>query len=118
MRTSHTESRPGVALIMALSIILLLSITLMKTFENRSVEVAHLANSLQRFQAESLSRSVLRAILITIKTKGLVFIMGNKEFWYGIPYPLQDDQYFQITEIKPVDHRLILTGSLKKMIQM
>lgn len=94
----------GVALLMTLSIILILSIALMKTFENRSVETAHLANSLQRFQAETLSRSIFRAILITIRTKKLAFVIQNTTSWKGVPIPFNNNQYFQINEIKPIDH--------------
>ncbi len=68
MTVSYTRSGPGIALIMTLSIILFMSIALMRTFENRNVEVALLENTIRRFQAESISRSVLRAILIAIKT--------------------------------------------------
>ncbi|MBU3915159.1 hypothetical protein KKA14_06455, partial [bacterium] len=104
MTNKGNLSGRGVALLMSLSIILLLSIALMKTFESRSVEVAHLENSLQRFQAETLSRSIYRAILIAIKTKGLVSIVQNKKSWFGIPFPLQETQYFQLNEIRPIDH--------------
>ncbi len=89
---------------MAMSVILLLSIALMRTFENRTVETVHLANSLQRFQSETLSRSVFRAILLTIQTKGLLFVNNNKTRWQGIPIPLNESQYFQISKIKPIDH--------------
>lgn len=89
---------------MALSVILLLSIALMKTFENRTIETVHLENTLQQFQTETLSRSVFRAILTAIKTKGLVFVKKNQNSWKGVPLPLTDQQYFQINEIVPVDH--------------
>jgi hypothetical protein len=89
---------------MALSVIMLLSIALVKTFENRTIETVHLANSLQRFQAETLSRSIFRALLLTVKTKGLLFVEKNRLLWQGVPVPLNDGQYFQIKEIKPIDH--------------
>ncbi len=94
----------GVALLMTLSIIMILSIALMKTFENRSVETAHLANSLQRFQAETLSRSIFRAVLISIKTKQLLFVIKNTDSWKGVPIPIRNNQYFQINKIEPLDH--------------
>lgn len=97
-------NQKGIALIMSLSVILLLSIALMKTFENRTVETVHLENSLRQFQAETLSRSVFRAILIAVKTKGLVFVKSNQSAWKNIPLPISNDQYFQIIDIKPVDH--------------
>ncbi len=95
----------GIALLMSLSVILVLTIALMKTFESRTVETAHLVNNNQRFQSETLSRSVFRAILIAIKTKGLIYIVKNKSYWEGIPLPLQEQQYCQITDVKPIDHR-------------
>lgn len=106
MRTR--QSRSGIALLMTLSVILILSIALMKTFESRSVETAHLANNLHRFQAETLSRSVLRSVLVAIKTKGMVFVNQNKMMWQGVPFPINNDQYFQIREIIPLDHLLNL----------
>jgi len=95
---------PGVALIMALSVIMLLSVALMKSFENRTIETVHLENSLQRFQAETLSRSVLRAILIAIRSKGLLFFTVNKSSWQNVPIPLSETQYFQIQTIDSMDH--------------
>ncbi len=92
------------ALIMAMSVILLLSIALMHTFENRTVETVHLANTLQRFQSETLSRSVFRAIIMSIKTKGLLFVLNNRDQWQDIPVPLNENQYFQIKKIQPIDH--------------
>jgi len=95
--------RPGVALLMSLSIIMLLSIALMSAFESRTVEVVHLENSLERFQAETLSRSVFRAVLLVIKERGLVFIVKNKQVWQGIPVPIQNGT-FQIQAVEPIDH--------------
>lgn len=106
--SSKGTKTKGVALLMSLSVILLLSVALMKTFENRTVETVHLSNSLQRFQAETYSRSVFRAILIAVRTKGLVFVQKNQTGWKGFPLPIDDGQYFQIEEIKPVDHLLNL----------
>ena len=95
--------RSGVALLISLSIVTLLSIALMSAFENRTVEVAHLENSLERFQAETLSRSVLRATLLAIKQQGLVNIVKNKQAWQNLPIPIQNGT-FQIQEIQPIDH--------------
>ena len=108
----NSRKTPGVALLMSLSVIMLLSVALMKTFENRTVETVHLANSLQRFQAETLSRSIFRAILIAVKTKGLVFVKRNQSSWQGFPLPLADGQYFQIDEIKPLDHLFYLNPTI------
>lgn len=94
----------GVALIMALSVMLLLSVALMKTFENRSVETVHLANTLHQFQSETVSRSVLRAVLLTIQTKGLLFVLRNKEQWQDVPIFLNEGQYFRIKSIRSIDH--------------
>mgnify|MGYP006288406153 CR=1 FL=1 len=94
----------GVALIMALSVMLLLSVALMKTFENRSVETVHLANTLHQFQSETVSRSVLRAVLLTIQSKGLLFVLRNKEQWQDVPIFLNEGQYFRIKSIRSIDH--------------
>ena len=101
--TKQTIPRSGIALLISLSIVTLLSIALMSAFENRSVEVAHLENSLERFQAETLSRSILRAVLLTIKQQGLVYIVKYKQAWQNIPISIQNGS-FQIREIQPVDH--------------
>ncbi len=99
---------PGIALIMALSVIMLLSVALMKSFENRTIETLHLENSLQRFQAETLSRSVLRAILVGLKRYGLLALFKNQQRWKGFPVPLNETQYFQIEAIESMDHRFNL----------
>lgn len=106
------QGSAGVALLMSLSIILLLSIALMKTFESKSIEVAHLDNNLQRFEAETLSRSVFRAILLAIKEKGLIPIVRNKNLWSGVRLPLGNGS-FQIQVIEPIDHRFNLNQKFK-----
>lgn len=108
IRMKHDGTKKGIALLMSLSVILILSVALMKTFENRTVETLHMENTLQRFQVETLSRSVFRAILIAIKTKGLVFVNKNSSVWKGIPLPISEGHYFQIEEIKSVDPRFNL----------
>ena len=106
------QGSAGVALLMSLSIILLLSIALMKTFESKSIEVAHLDNNLQRFEAETLSRSVFRAILLAIKEKGLIPIVRNKNLWSGVQLPLGNGS-FQIQAIEPIDHRFNINHEFK-----
>ncbi|MCP4753189.1 MAG: hypothetical protein GY866_20050 [Proteobacteria bacterium] len=106
------KSSRGVALLMALSVILVLSTALMKTFENRAVEVVHFQNTLQRFQAETLARSVFRAILIAIKEKGLIFVVNSQKKMPGVSLPIQDGT-FQIHEIESLDHRFNLNYRFK-----
>ncbi|NQU63647.1 MAG: hypothetical protein HQ517_05105, partial [SAR324 cluster bacterium] len=118
MENSRIADRPyrgrsqGVALLMSLSVILLLSITLMKTFEKRSVEVAHLGNNLDRFQTESLSRSVFKVILISIKERGLGTLLGNQGYWKGIDFPIANGT-FRILEVSPIDYRYNLNKKIK-----
>jgi hypothetical protein len=100
----HVGFGRGVALLMTLSMIVLISVALMKMFEKRSVEVAHLGHNLDRFQAETLSRSVFRAILIAIRQQGLVAIIGNQALWQDVPFPLENGT-FRIESIKPADQR-------------
>ncbi|MBT3225305.1 MAG: hypothetical protein HOE30_06210 [Deltaproteobacteria bacterium] len=101
------DHQRGVALLISLSVILLLSIALMKNFEKRSIEVAHLGNNLERFQAESLSRSVFKVILISIKEQGLIALLGNRSYWQGIDFSLGNG-FFRIQEVTPIDHRFNL----------
>jgi len=104
MRVKGSKKNQGIALLMTLSIILFVSVALMKTFESRSVEMAHLGNTFQRFQAETLSRSALRTILMTIiKSRKLSVVMNEKDRWQGIPFPIENG-IFQINEIKSIDH--------------
>ena len=99
-------------MLMSLSVILLLSIALMKTFEKRSVEVAHLGNNLERFQTESLSRSVFKVILISIKERGLFTLLGNQDFWKGVSFPIGNGS-FKILEVTPIDHLFNLNRKIK-----
>ena len=103
---SGLKSPPGVALLMTLSIITLLSITLMSAFEYRTVEIVHLENNLERFQAETLSRSAFRAILLGIQAQGLVVTVKNKDalnlFLQSVPLFRNGGIYLE--EIKPIDH--------------
>ncbi|MBU2644188.1 general secretion pathway protein GspK [bacterium] len=103
----------GVALLMSLSVILLLSIALMKTFERRSAEVAHLGANLDRFQAESLSRSGLKVILNAIREQGLFTIITNRSLWQGIDVPIGNGT-FQIVKITPIDHRFNLNVDISR----
>ena len=105
------ERQKGVALLISLSVILLLSIALMKNFEKRSVEVAHLGNNLERFQAESLSRSVFRVILNVIKDQGLINLLGNRSYWQDIEFSLGNGS-FRILEVTPIDHRFNLNRKI------
>lgn len=104
--------KSGVALLISLSIVTLLSIALMTAFENRTVEVAHLENSLERFQAEALSRSVLRATLLAIRQQGLAIIVKNKQTWQNLPIPIQNGS-FKIQEIQPIDHLFNLSKKFR-----
>ncbi len=103
----------GIALLISLSVILLLSIALMKNFEKRSIEVAHLGNNLERFQAESLSQSVFRVILTAIKDQGLITLLGNHSYWQDIDFSLGNG-FFRIKEVFPIDHRFNLNSKISR----
>lgn len=76
-RDTHKNSRQkGAVLLMTLSVILLLSLALMKTFEKRSLEMAHLKNSQTTFQAEMAARSALRFLLKETKNQGVESILN------------------------------------------
>lgn len=97
---------------MSLSVVLLLSIALMKTFEKRSLEVAQLGHNLDRFQAENLTRSGLKLILFSVKKAGLVTVNAYLEQLKQIEFPLGNGT-IKIMEIKPVDHRFNLNTKIK-----
>ena len=111
MTPAKSAIAEGVAMIVTLSILLVLSMALMKTFESRSVEVAHLSNDIHRFQAESLSRSLFRATLSAIRQKGLLAVrhaIGSLPA--GIPVFLESG-YFSDLAVLPIDHRFNLNKS-------
>jgi len=103
----------GVALLMSMSVILLLSIALMKTFEQRSLEIAQLGHNLDRFQAENLSRSGLKLILFTIKRVGLVTVATYLEQLRQIEFPVGNGS-MKIVAISPVDHRFNLNKKISQ----
>lgn len=107
-RTPHrvSRTRSGMVLLLALTVILLMSVALMKAFENKTIEVAHLRNNAQTFQAETLSRSVLKVILLILKENNLVRVIGNRSLWEGQIFPLEGvaSGFFEITELRPMDH--------------
>ncbi len=108
---SNSLGSRGVALLMSLSVVLLLSIALMKTFEKRSLEVAHLGHNLDRFQAENLLRSGLKLILFSIKKAGLVTVNVYLEQLKQIEFPVGNGT-MKIQEITPVDHRFNLNKKI------
>ncbi|MDH5559952.1 MAG: general secretion pathway protein GspK [Deltaproteobacteria bacterium] len=107
MKSKHQFSQPGVALLMTLTVVLLLSVGLMKTFENRAVEVSHLRNNLDHFKALTTSRSLFRAVLFALKTQ------GPQKVRYGIdqlpPLPIPFGEAFFINlKVVPIDSRFLL----------
>lgn len=103
----------GVALLMSLSVILLLSVALMKTFEKRSLEVAQLGHNLDRFQAENLSRSGLKLILYAIRKAGLVTMNAYLTQLKEIDFPVGNGT-MKILEITPIDHRFNLNVKINR----
>ncbi|MCP4297845.1 MAG: hypothetical protein GY786_19805 [Proteobacteria bacterium] len=113
MRSLKTQ---GVALLMSLSVILLLSIVLMQSFENRSVEVKHLQNTQNFFQASILSRSVFRVLLTIIKEQGVYGLHIYSNRIQGMPVPLEDlgeNILISQLEIKSLDHLYNINKKLK-----
>ncbi len=113
MRSLKTK---GVALLMSLSVILLLSIVLMQSFENRSVEVKHLENSQNFFQASILSRSAFRILLSIVKEQGVYGLHVYSNRLQGMPVPLEDlGEHVLISqlEIKSLDHLYNINKKLK-----
>ena len=98
----------GVAIIITLSILLVLSISLMKILESRTVEVAHLNNNINRFHAKSLARSLFRAILSSIRKQGLVVVkMGLERLPPQLPNILESGSFSNLV-VRPIDHRFSL----------
>ena len=104
------NSSRGVALLLTLSMIVILSMALAKVYEERSVEVAHLGNSLSRTRVELLARSVFRAILSTIKDQGLTAVNYSlTQIPDHAPIPF-DDGLFTKPVITSVDSNFLLNS--------
>jgi len=109
-------NKKGVALLMTLSIILLLSIVLMKTFESRTVEIKLLENNINYFRAVTLSRSAFRLLIKAIKEKGVYPLYYLSKETQGIPIPLEDmgdDIAISNLIIKSQDHLFNLNKRLQ-----
>jgi hypothetical protein len=116
IKSTHHSQRQrfkGVALLMSLSVVLLLSVALMKTFEKRSVEVANLGHNLDRFQAENLSRSGLKLILFAIKQAGLVTFNTYLDQIKQMGFPVGDGTV-TIQEVTPIDYRFDLNREIRR----
>lgn len=109
---NHTASK-GVALLMSMTVVLLLSIALMKTFEKRSLEVVQLGHNLDRFQADNLTRSGLKLILYSIRRAGMVTINAYLEQLKQIAFPIGSGT-MKILEIRPADHRFNLNKKISQ----
>ncbi|PCI29590.1 MAG: hypothetical protein COB67_03700 [SAR324 cluster bacterium] len=110
------ENKRGVALLMTLSVILLLSIALMKTFESRTVEVKHLENNLNYFRAVTLSRSSFRLLLTFIQETGVYSLSQYAKQFQGMPIPLEDlgeDITISNLKVESLDHRFYLNQRLE-----
>jgi len=115
-KSTHRSQRQrfkGVALLMSLTVVLLLSVALMKTFEKRSVEVAQLGHNLDRFQAENLSRSGLKLILVAIKQAGLVTFNTYLDQIKQMGFPVGDGTV-TILEVTPIDYRFDLNRVIRR----
>jgi hypothetical protein len=119
---------------MSLSIILLLSIALMHSFENRSLEIQQLKNSRNFFQASVKARTAFRILLTSIE-KGGVFgfhYLNKEKILSKIINVLLDnvvisdlkinslDHHFEISKVirtKPVNRQKLLENLLRQTKQ-
>ena len=110
LRKDPKNSLRGVALLLTLSMIVILSIALAKVYEERSVEVAHLGNSLRQTRVELLARSVFRTILSAIKDQGLIAVNYSlTQIPDHAPIPF-DDGLFTKPVITSVDSNFLLNS--------
>ena len=111
MKSIHSS---GVALIITLVVIMLLSLALTKSFEERVLETKYIDSGQSHFESETLARSVFRALMQVMVANppegGLVAIMlGSKQ----IPViPLGGGTITNL-EIIPMDHLFSLRNRFK-----
>lgn len=103
----------GVALLMTLSVMLLLSVALMKSFEGRTIEVRHLSNTMNKFRIETLGRSIFRGILIGIQKEGLVAVVKTAgDIPAGASIPVEDG-FISNLKFRSLDHFYNLNHSFR-----
>lgn len=110
MKKRTLAKAEGAVLLMTLSIILLLSIALMKTFENRSMEMAHLSTIRSTFRARMLARSAFRGILQGLQENGFFYVhqfLAQYPTKIPIPIPGLDGEISDV-KIHPIDHKFNL----------
>ncbi|MDT8446027.1 MAG: hypothetical protein RRB13_03890 [bacterium] len=105
--------RPGMALLLTLTLLLILSIALAKSFEDRALERRHLEAQEAKFQMENTARSVLRGLIQVLRSVGYwqvaVGPMGLKRIPAGAVVPLGEGGVSNLT-ITPMDQRFNLSG--------
>ena len=102
------KNRPGMALLMTLSILLILSLALAKSFEDRALERRHLEATRSRFLLENLSRSVVRGLVQVMRQAGYWELVGSpqgiKRFPPGVIVPLSEESGISNLSIRSLDH--------------
>jgi len=98
----------GMALLMTLSILVILSFALAKSFEDRALERRHLEVSTARFQVENLGRSVLRGLIQGIRKAGYWEVANSPRGIARIPdgaiVPLSDKAGVSRIRLRSLDH--------------
>ena len=110
MQAGQRIKQKGAVLLMTLSVILLLSVALMKTFENRSIEMAHLENISSTFKARMAARSGFRILLQIIQDKslfGVTQVLSTMPESFSIEMPGLEGELSGI-KIEPIDHKFNL----------
>lgn len=96
------------ALLMTLSILVILSLALAKSFEDRALERRHLEVSTARFQVENLGRSVLRGLIQAIRKGGYWEVAnsprGIRQIPEGAIVPLSEAAGVSRIRIRSLDH--------------
>ncbi|OGG97018.1 MAG: hypothetical protein A2508_07085 [Candidatus Lambdaproteobacteria bacterium RIFOXYD12_FULL_49_8] len=110
--------RRGMALLMTLTILLVLSLALTKSFEDRALEQRHLSASLAQFQLENLARSVVRGLIQAFRVHGFWEVTRSKQGLALIPagavVPLGEAGISDIS-ITSLDHLFNLKNRFKPL---
>ncbi|KAK3606857.1 hypothetical protein CHS0354_018451 [Potamilus streckersoni] len=112
-RRTDSRNRPGIALVITLSILVLLTLVVSKAFQDTALEIKMVRHDENRFLAEHVNRSFFKVFLNAVKTMG-----ANKAHRFiattlppGLPVPIlpeDEDGFLLNPEIIPMDHYINL----------